>query len=462
MNHHALRGQGLFRKVGSALLVLLTVLSGVSRAADAAAGDGTDWQTEANARIAQHRKGDLRLTVTRGGKSVSGAQVTVRMQRHEFLFGCNIFRWEACATPEENAAYSRRFSELFNFATLPFYWWSYEPRKDDTADARARNERIAAWCAQNGIRTKGHPLAWNFHELPWSGAVDADELRRRQLQRITDCVAHFSGKVGVWDVINEAAEWGRSDCRRQAPQLTALIEKEGVVEHVKACFAAARKGIAAGAPAPLLLINDYQTKQSFVRLLEQLTDENGKPLYDAIGIQSHMHGTPWSNAELWNVCERFARFGKPIHFTEMTVLSTRQKFNWTKREMTGTAGTVEEDEARQRDTVVRLYTMLFSHPTVEAVTWWDLSDNGAWMNLPAGLLRADMSPKPAYLALKKLIREDWTTNTTVATDGTGTAHLRAFRGEYRFTVRLPDGTDAGREFSGVVKKGDNAIELSVP
>ena len=46
----------------------------------------------------------------------------------------------------------------------------------------------------------------------------------------------------------------------------------------------------------------------------------GVPI-DAIGIQSHMHmayrGAKWA----WETCERFARLGKPLHFTELTILS---------------------------------------------------------------------------------------------------------------------------------------------
>ena len=42
---------------------------------------------------------------------------------------------------------------------------------------------------------------------------------------------------------------------------------------------------------------------------------------DAIGIQSHMHGGEWPLEKAWQVCETYARFGRPLHFTELTVLS---------------------------------------------------------------------------------------------------------------------------------------------
>ena len=40
----------------------------------------------------------------------------------------------------------------------------------------------------------------------------------------------------------------------------------------------------------------------------------------AVGIQSHMHTFLWTMEEAWEVCERFAKYGWPLHFTELTVL----------------------------------------------------------------------------------------------------------------------------------------------
>ncbi len=38
--------------------------------------------------------------------------------------------------------------------------------------------------------------------------------------------------------------------------------------------------------------------------------------------------------------------------------------------------------------------------------WWDLED-GNWLNAPGGLVRKDLSPKPAYERLRTLIRDEW-------------------------------------------------------
>ena len=78
--------------------------------------------------------------------------------------------------------------------------------------------------------------------------------------------------------------------------------------------------------------------------------------------------------------------------------------------------------------------MLFSHPSVQAITWWDLSDYGALQGAPAGLLRADMTKKPAYNRLLNLVRNVWWSRGNVYTGDDGNARLRGFYGTYKLTI----------------------------
>ncbi len=83
-----------------------------------------------------------------------------------------------------------------------------------------------------------------------------------------------------------------------------------------------------------------------------------------------------------------------------------------------------------------MYRILFSHPLVEAITTWDYRD-GAWLKAPSGFIRTDNSLKPSYNMLKKLVKEEWWTDTTVRTDENGRALVEAFKGDYLF------GNDSG-------------------
>ncbi|GAF86444.1 unnamed protein product, partial [marine sediment metagenome] len=176
-----------------------------------------------------------------------------------------------------------------------------------------------------------------------------------------------------------------------------------------------------------------------------------------IGIQSHMHGGVWSNAKIWEVCQRFARFNSPLHFTETTVLSG--KLGWQLARSDQPWSSTPEGERRQAEDVVRFYTMLFSHPAVTAITWWDLSDRNAWQRAPAGLLRSDLSPKPAYDRLLDLVKKQWWTRVQFRTDAQGHARFRGFLGDY--VLRVHDANGREVEVSATLRK-DSANAIPIP
>ena len=95
-----------------------------------------------------------------------------------------------------------------------------------------------------------------------------------------------------------------------------------------------------------------------------------------------------------------------------------------------------EYEERQAREISEMYSILFSHPLVEAITTWDFND-GCWLKAPSGFVHEDNSEKPSYHALKKLIHEDWETHETLVTDEEGFLTLTGFRGGY--TLRTAAG-----------------------
>jgi endo-1,4-beta-xylanase len=95
-----------------------------------------------------------------------------------------------------------------------------------------------------------------------------------------------------------------------------------------------------------------------------------------------------------------------------------------------------EGEERQADEMVQHYRSLVSHPAVEAITYWGVTDDGAWLGAPVGLVRSDGTPKPSYDALHSLIKgEWWLPPTTMRTDAAGTLTVTGFFGDYRASAR---------------------------
>ena len=156
---------------------------------------------------------------------------------------------------------------------------------------------------------------------------------------------------------------------------------------------------------------------------------------DAIGLQTHMHQGYWGEETMLAMVDRFARFGLPLHLTETTLLSgdlmPKQIVDLNDYAPEHWPST-PDGEARQADELTRHYRSLVAHPSVEAITYWGITDRGAWLGAPAGLVRADGSRKPGYDALHSLIKgEWWLPPTSFRTDSLGRIRVEGFFGDYR-------------------------------
>ncbi len=419
------------RSLAFGLAALLPALAWADPADD-------DLWAGAQARIEKCRTAPITVAVVDAAdRPLPGAKIALEQTRHAFLFGCNIFPWGHLPEEKLEAAYRRRFAELLNYATLAFYWPMYEPQQG--SPRHQYTTEVARWCRDQGIATKGHPLAWNHADPAWLPA-DLQQIRKLQMARIDDCVARFQGLIDRWDVVNEVTQFDRKEFLHNSPKMTGMWQQAGQIEFPRECFRHARQA----GPGATLLINDYITDSGYERVIEKLVDAQGRRLYDVIGIQSHQHSGAWSNRRIWEVCQRFARFGVPLHFTETTILSGARQ--WDKPQG-GSWPTTPEGEAYQAREAARFYTMLFSHPAVQAITWWDFSDRQAWKGAPAGLVRGDMTPKPAYDALMKLIHGKWWTRASLDAGAAGTAEMRGFLGQYRVTVTAAGKKSVSREFT---------------
>ncbi len=389
---------------------------------------GPDWperREQALARIKAHRTSPLCVRVVdERGTPLAGARVELEQLGHEWLLGANLYGFEQGGHPERASLYRQRFAKLLNYATLPFYWRTYEPAPGQLGDERL--EQMAQWCREQGILAKGHPLVWHETVPPWL-QDEGPALEARLRARVQRIVARYAGLIDVWDVINEATV-----AHRFQNPVAHWVAGQGPAQAAAAALAWAREASVGAA----LLVNDYNIAPAYEGMLERLLAA-GAPV-QAIGLQSHMHKGCWPLARVWQVCETYARFGLPLHFTEVTVLSGPLKTDDEWHRYRTDWHTTPEGEAAQALYVEAFYTLLFSHPAVEAVTWWDLADGG-WQGAPAGLLRRDLSPKPAYERLLHLFGEVWRTRATLVSDADGQVRLRGYRGPYAVRVTTPSG-----------------------
>ena len=376
-----------------------------------------------------HRKSEAKIQkLNPDGTPASGRRFQVNQTSHQFLFGCGAFDSVALMKtqdPEKKAFLTERMNKwlaLFNYGTLPFYWGRYEPAEGTTAYPETM--AAARWLQEQGVRVKGHPLCWHTACAPWLMQYSNEEILRRQLERIRRDVSLYKGVVDMWDVINEVVIMPIFD--RYDNAITRICKDLGRIRLVKEVFAAAKETN----PDATLLINDFNISVSYEILLEGLL-EAGVPI-SAIGIQTHQHQGYWGLEKLNNVLERFSRFGLPIHFTENTLVSGEimpahivDLNDW----QVDTWPSTPEGEERQAREITEMYSVLFAHPLVEAVTTWDFNDGG-WLNAPSGFVYMDNREKPSYYALHELIHGEWETHNVLITDENGYITFTGYKGNY--------------------------------
>lgn len=376
-----------------------------------------------------HRKANARLQLKKAdGMPLAGATVRIDQTGHQFLFGCGAFDTVAMMKipDEKHKAFlldrMQKWLGLFNYGTLPFYWGRYEPAEGQTAYA----ETLAAakWLRERNVQVKGHPLCWHTVCAPWLLQYDNDEIFRRQIDRIHRDVTAYKGVIDLWDVINEVVIM--PDFDRYDNAVTRICREKGRVELVKAVFAAAKESN----PEATLLINDFNTSEAYAQLIESLL-EAGVPI-SAIGIQSHQHQGYWGLEKLHTVLERFSRFGLPIHFTENTLVSgdimPAHIVDLNDWQVDAWPSTPEGEERQARE-ISEMYSVLFAHPLVEAITTWDFND-GCWLKAPSGFVHEDNSLKPSYEALRQLIHGAWETHLSLTADENGQVDFTGFKGDY--------------------------------
>ncbi len=390
------------------------------------------------------------LTVRRpDGSPCADTDVLVEQVRHDFAFGNIGFDFVGLANGEHGDSRENVFGgadpeaaerledlwlDIFNTATLPFYWAGFEP-VEGQPDTR-RLQRAAAWFQERGVTVKGHPLVWHTLAPDWLRAYSDEDVEKIVRSRIVREVTSFAGLIDTWDAINEVVIMPVFSNEETQNAITRLCRRIGRIPTIRLAFEEARRAN----PATTLVLNDFNLSTAYECLIEGVLEAGVE--VDAIGLQSHMHQGYWGEERTQEVLERFARYGLPLHWTETTLLSgdlmppeivdlnDHQVDEWPS---------TPEGEERQADEVVRHYRTLLAHPQVEAVNYWGITDRGSWLGAPAGLVRADGSPKPAYDALRGLVKgEWWLPPTPLRTDAEGRVTVHGWAGDY--TVSAGDGS----------------------
>ena len=408
----------------ASLMAVSASAQGISNKYRAIWGDSV--QMSIDRQIEKNRKADA---VIRLKDAAVGTEVKVEQVSHEFIFGSNIFLYGQLDSPEKNRTYEATFGELFNSATLPFYWKTLEPVKGQpryAADSpyeyrRPATDPIVDFCEQKGVHMKGHAMIYGIRSWghPTWMSDDREVMEREFEAHIKELAKRYKGRIHNWDVVNE--------CLNQA--------NRGVMpdDYTYKSWSWAMKYF----PKSVTFNSnecdmrwDTQRIRRYVEIVRDLVDRGAR--VDYMGIQMHILRPKLASAiaagesdvlnpdKIWERLNILSEAERPIFISEVTVSATDDS---------------EEGRAIQKMLARNLYRIWFSHPQVAGITWWNMVDGGAVAGEPSysGLFDMDMKRKPSYEALDNLINHEWKTRLSTKVDAERNISFRGFRGEYKIT-----------------------------
>ena len=401
--------------------------------------------------IELYRKSSARIRVVdAGGQPIGGAVIEANQQTQDFKFGANTFMIDEMETAEKNEIYKKKFPELFNLGTIPFYWDDLELIEGQPRYAigsprlyrRPATDLCMDYCRRYGVEPKLHCLNYEHATPPWAIGRSRRELKDLLVKRFDEIAARYGKEIPMIEVTNETYI--------PSPRGTEFFTDD---DFCLWSYEAAQRAF----PASRLIINEsnicweapnaHTSRNPYGMQVEKLLSQ-GAPLH-GIGLQYHSFHSAAREAEvlarpdgryspmqLCAILDRLGQYNLPLQITEMTIPAYSSR---------------EEDEAIQAEILRQVYSIFFAHKNMEAVIYWNLPDGYAYKAEPgdmtagqnmyyAGLIGFDMSEKPAFKVLKKLIRDEWMTRTQLVTDEEGYATLRGFHGEYGLTVRAHERT----------------------
>ena len=449
-----------------------------------------DVQAKIDADIEKNRKADATWTID---GVQAGDRVQVEQISSSFVFGAHIFNYDQLGTDERNEKYKALYGDLFNSATIAFYWKTLEPveghpRYDgefrDTAAfwnacKDPKNEPhwrrpapgpVVDFCKSKGIRLHGHPLVWGNNKWMYPEWI-FNHLPREWGDRLSKVIG-LENENGARALF---ADYTPDQIDKMlpgfAPYLTALIAKRiseiayrygDKIDSWDVCnesaddyghgFLVADKALSRGsyglmpgdytyrafkfADALLpkkakLNINDWCLTQSYVDQIADLRARGCK--IDILGAQMHL----FNPQTCTDIADGKSLAQSPQDVIDRMALLSKAGLPIHLSEITITAPNNDaRGQAIQANMLRNLYRLWFSTEKMMGITWWNVVDDCGAPGEPSvsGLFSRDMEPKPSYFVLDDLVNHEWRTKATVEAGADGTVSFRGFRGTYRVTL----------------------------
>ncbi len=274
-------------------------------------------------------------------------------------------------------------------------------------------DSIANWCRQNGIKMRGHCLAWHSQFANWmftdkkGKPVTKEVFYERLRDHIHQVVNRYKDIVYAWDVLNEAIADGdgrKMPWMKEAPspyRKTAMMDLCGE-EFIVKVFQFAREAD----PSVKLFYNDYNAadpaKRDRIYNMVKKMKAMGAPI-DGIGMQGHYNIYGPSMEDFEAAIKKYSEIVDEIHITELD-LRTNEEMGGQLRFSLGKSYNVPEHiKTLHQAQYENLFRVMRRHKDVITnVTFWNLSDADSWIgvnNYPLPIDK-DFKYKKVYYAIK--------------------------------------------------------------
>ncbi len=388
-----------------------------------------------NRGIEQNRKGDFNIKFDRPVENLN-----VSLVRHEFVFGAPTMAISATQDESGNMDMQRVrtmkkliWEDLFNGATISLLWKYYEPEpgvyRFEKNSPYMRFRPPPAFVLDEfkdlDLTYRAHCLMWfnkQWHIPDWLD-MSAENCAAASDSYIKKVCRRFGKEIPYWNIANEFCSFYDSRVRK-------FMHKDAVYK----AFIEARKHLPESAVFTYNELadawpNGYKNREySPLYLLVQNLLLRGCKV-DEIGLQLHifsermwieiLKGNEYTPEFMFYVLDLYAELGLPLQITEITIPALPE----------GPVG--EENQAYIAE---KFYSLWFSHPAVNSITWWHTVDGtskseGKWKS---GILNFDFTKKKSYDVLRKLIKEDWTTKSGTE-KSVNSFDFRGFYGKYKIS-----------------------------
>lgn len=377
--------------------------------------------------IEKCRKSDAVIQVVDSdGRPVYDLPIEVNMTRQSFAFSASL---PFFAKPNDSAARGdykpppvdprelERFKEIFNHNMIAFSGkWMYIEPEEGKRDYAELDQHVA-WCVENGIRMQFHFVSG--YMPTWMHRKPAQQRGEPLLRHARQLVERYGDKMESWQVVNEV------QLLQDSPAV--FREMRNLLPNAKLGIADCSRFWSDGADEQ----SNRRRRNEMFRGLPEIRwlKEQGIQV-DFFGFHGHRPFALWPDVrEMYRAMDTFHQEGVKLHITELTAPMGEPIVGPVRR------GTLTPE--LQADLYKLYYTVCYSHPGVEMINLFGIGPH-TWQS-GAGLLDEQYNPKPAFEALRKLIREDWWTNAGGRLALDGTFRFRGFHGDYRATITLPDG-----------------------